>query len=57
MAALGFTTGVIPGGILAEALSWHGIFFTNVPLGAVAVVDGFLLVSRPARYQEKGALM
>jgi MFS family permease len=57
MAALGFNAGVIPGGILAETHSWHGIFFTNVPLGAVAIVYGFLLVSRPARYQEKGALM
>jgi uncharacterized protein YndB with AHSA1/START domain len=33
------------GGVLTQALSWHWIFFVNVPTGAVAVTAGALLLA------------
>ncbi len=34
----GGTIGLLAGGALAQALSWHWIFFVNVPIGVAAVV-------------------
>jgi hypothetical protein len=31
--------------VLTQALSWHWIFFVNVPIGAVAIVAGALLLA------------
>jgi EmrB/QacA subfamily drug resistance transporter len=42
VAAAGGSTGLLAGGLLTEAISWHWIFFVNVPIGAVA----FLLALR-----------
>jgi EmrB/QacA subfamily drug resistance transporter len=36
--AAGASAGVILGGMLTELLSWHWIFFINIPLGAAALV-------------------
>ncbi|MET9448813.1 MFS transporter [Streptomyces cinerochromogenes] len=33
----GGTLGLLLGGVLTQAISWHWIFFVNVPIGAVAV--------------------
>ena len=44
MAAIGFTAGVILGGILTSALSWHWVFFVNVPLGILGMAAGFILI-------------
>ncbi|MBZ6289361.1 MFS transporter [Streptomyces olivaceus] len=33
----GGTLGLLLGGVLTQAMSWHWIFFVNVPIGAVAV--------------------
>ncbi|MGA9097893.1 MAG: MFS transporter, partial [Methanotrichaceae archaeon] len=53
MAAIGFTTGVILGGILTSTLSWHWVFFVNVPIGAIAIVAGFLIIPDQSNNQKK----
>ncbi|OLF13253.1 DHA2 family efflux MFS transporter permease subunit [Actinophytocola xanthii] len=42
VAAAGGSIGLLAGGLLTEAISWHWIFFVNVPIGLVA----FLLAVR-----------
>jgi len=58
----GAAAGVLLGGVLTDALSWHWIFYLNVPVGAVAfVLAPFLLQeSRDAqvkRYDVPGAVL
>nr|WP_280897469.1 MFS transporter [Methanolinea mesophila] len=53
MAAIGFTTGVILGGILTSALSWHWVFFVNVPIGAFVFIASVLVIPGPETKQEK----
>jgi EmrB/QacA subfamily drug resistance transporter len=38
VAAAGGSIGLLAGGVLTEAISWHWIFFVNVPIGLVAFV-------------------
>lgn len=38
VAAAGGSIGLLAGGVLTEAISWHWIFFVNVPIGVVALV-------------------
>lgn len=38
VAAAGGSIGLLAGGVLTEAISWHWIFFVNVPIGIVAGV-------------------
>jgi EmrB/QacA subfamily drug resistance transporter len=40
----GASVGLVLGGVLTQALSWHWIFFVNVPLGVVAAVSGARLL-------------
>jgi EmrB/QacA subfamily drug resistance transporter len=40
----GGSIGLLAGGILTQALNWHWIFFINLPIGAIALVLGALLV-------------
>jgi len=40
VAALGTAIGPTVGGILTQYLSWHWIFFINVPVGIIAVIVG-----------------
>jgi predicted MFS family arabinose efflux permease len=40
----GASVGLVLGGVLTQALSWHWIFFVNVPLGLAAVVAGVRLL-------------
>jgi EmrB/QacA subfamily drug resistance transporter len=35
--AVGASVGVLAGGLITQAVSWHWIFFVNVPLGAAAI--------------------
>jgi hypothetical protein len=37
------------GGVLAQALSWHWIFFVNAPIGAAAIAAGWLLLKDERR--------
>jgi len=53
MAAIGFTAGVILGGILTSTLSWHWVFFVNVPIGAFVFFAGFELIPDPGKPQQK----
>src|SRR5580692_1240568 len=41
----GASLGLVLGGVLTQALSWHWIFFVNAPIGVVAVVAGWLLLT------------
>jgi len=36
----GGSLGLLAGGLLTEALSWHWVFFINVPIGAATVILG-----------------
>jgi EmrB/QacA subfamily drug resistance transporter len=44
VSAGGGSIGLLAGGALTQSLSWHWIFFVNVPIGAVAFVLGSLLI-------------
>ena len=41
----GASVGLVLGGVLTQALSWHWIFFVNIPIGAVAIAAGWLLLA------------
>ncbi|HKH23274.1 MAG TPA: MFS transporter, partial [Solirubrobacterales bacterium] len=38
VAAAGASIGLLLGGVLTQALSWHWIFFVNLPIGAATAV-------------------
>jgi MFS family permease len=40
----GGSLGLLAGGLLTEALSWHWVFFVNLPIGAVAFALGRALI-------------
>jgi len=42
IAGLAVAAGPLVGGAITQALSWHWIFWVNVPIGAVAVLSGRL---------------
>jgi len=42
--ALGLVVGAPLGGVLTEYLSWHAIFFINVPIGLFAAILGFFVL-------------
>jgi EmrB/QacA subfamily drug resistance transporter len=44
VASAGATMGLLVGGALTQALSWHWIFFVNLPIGAVALGLGVALI-------------
>ena len=44
-AALALAIGPLVGGLLTEHLSWHWIFFVNVPVGAIAIAASYLLIT------------
>jgi EmrB/QacA subfamily drug resistance transporter len=43
-ASAGASIGLLAGGILTQAISWHWIFFVNVPIGVAAIVLSALLL-------------
>ena len=45
VSALALAIGPLVGGLLTEQLSWHWIFFVNVPVGVLAIVASFLLIT------------
>ena len=45
VSALALAIGPLVGGLLTEHLSWHWIFFVNVPVGAIAIAASFLLIT------------
>ena len=44
VSAGGGSIGLLAGGVLTQSLSWHWIFFVNVPIGVIAFVLGWLLI-------------
>lgn len=44
VAAAGGSIGLLAGGVLTEAISWHWIFFVNVPIGVVAFLFAVRIV-------------
>ena len=44
VAAAGASLGLLLGGVLTEAISWHWIFFVNLPIGIFAAVAGSRLI-------------
>ena len=45
VSALALAIGPLVGGLLTEHLSWHWIFFVNVPVGVVAIAASYLLIT------------
>jgi EmrB/QacA subfamily drug resistance transporter len=48
VASAGGAVGLLVGGVLTQAISWHWIFFVNVPIGVAAAVLARRLVPRDA---------
>ena len=46
--AIGMALGPTLGGYLTEYISWHWIFYINVPIGIFAVILGYLVIPKPA---------
>ena len=44
VAAAGASLGLLLGGVLTEAISWHWIFFVNLPIGIFAAIAGSRLI-------------
>ncbi|HST54803.1 MAG TPA: MFS transporter [Solirubrobacteraceae bacterium] len=44
VSAGGGSIGLLAGGALTQSLSWHWIFFVNVPIGAIALLLGWMLI-------------
>jgi EmrB/QacA subfamily drug resistance transporter len=44
VSAGGGSIGLLAGGALTQSLSWHWIFFVNVPIGVLALVFGWMLI-------------
>jgi len=45
-AAAGGSVGLLAGGVLTQAVSWHWIFFVNLPIGVAAAVLAQRLIAR-----------
>ena len=44
VAVAGGSLGLLAGGVLTQALSWHWIFFVNLPIGAMTIALGRALI-------------
>src|SRR5215211_2715534 len=46
VASAGASIGLLAGGVLTQALSWHWIFFVNLPIGAATALFAAQLIDR-----------
>jgi EmrB/QacA subfamily drug resistance transporter len=46
VAVAGGSLGLLAGGVLTQALSWHWIFFVNLPIGLATIVAGRAMIPR-----------
>ena len=46
VAVAGGSLGLLAGGLLTQALSWHWIFFVNLPIGSATMLLGHALIPR-----------
>ncbi|MDD5142971.1 DHA2 family efflux MFS transporter permease subunit [Methanoregula sp.] len=54
IAALGTALGPTIGGLLTQYLSWHWIFFINIPVGIVAILLGAKVIPASCPVQHEG---
>jgi EmrB/QacA subfamily drug resistance transporter len=52
----GASLGLLLGGVLTETISWHWIFFVNLPIGAVAYVLGRRLIAENEGIADRGRI-
>ncbi len=45
VSALALAIGPLVGGLLTQHLSWHWIFFVNIPVGAIAIAASYLFIT------------
>jgi EmrB/QacA subfamily drug resistance transporter len=50
VAVAGGSFGLLVGGILTQSLSWHWIFFINVPIGILTYIAGVRLIDESERH-------
>jgi EmrB/QacA subfamily drug resistance transporter len=55
VSALALAIGPLVGGLLTEHISWHWIFFVNVPVGVLGVVASFVFIreSRDTSHEQR----
>jgi len=51
--ALGVTVGPTAGGILTQALSWRWIFYVNLPIGVLAILAAWRLLTERSRWERQ----
>jgi EmrB/QacA subfamily drug resistance transporter len=56
VAVAGGSIGLLFGGALTQALSWHWIFFVNLPIGAMTIVLGRALIATDVREGTRGRI-
>ena len=52
--SVGAAIGPALGGVLSEVMSWHLVFFINVPIGALAIVLAMKAVPKDGEFTAKG---
>ena len=54
VASAGGSIGLLAGGVLTEAITWHWIFFINLPVGIATACSPLRLIERPRGHRRAG---